>query len=287
MARFRLRFLLQEFDLRGSEVILGRSPECHITIEDPLVSRQHAQILIQNDVAKIQDLGSRNGVIVNGKTLKGSRVLKDGDRIRLGAQELVFHFAKSTKRETKTTGFMTMCNACGTPFPERSPQCPHCGAAKQQDDTISGLVVEPRRSWTFQLLGEVIERALDSGRAPEAERMLRRAAREVDERLAAGERLDRTQVDSITGFAVDLAILQGSAEWVYWALNVHRHQAIFPANGLIERLEEIDYRKLPEAREYVDEFSEWVRNETQKLRPPPKEDLIDRLSQLTKVSTTV
>ena len=53
MARFRLKFLLQEFDLVGPEVLLGRSPECHVTLEDPLVSRQHARILIGGETAQI------------------------------------------------------------------------------------------------------------------------------------------------------------------------------------------------------------------------------------------
>jgi hypothetical protein len=39
VARFRLRFLLQELDLIGPVVTLGRSSECQITLEDPLVSR--------------------------------------------------------------------------------------------------------------------------------------------------------------------------------------------------------------------------------------------------------
>ena len=69
VARFRLRFLLQELDLVGPEIILGRSPDCQITIEDPLVSRQHARITIANGVARVMDMGSRNGVRVNGNLI--------------------------------------------------------------------------------------------------------------------------------------------------------------------------------------------------------------------------
>ncbi|HBQ16764.1 MAG TPA: hypothetical protein DEF51_38405, partial [Myxococcales bacterium] len=87
LPRFRLRFLLQEFDLVGPEVVLGRSPDCHITIEDPLISRRHAKISIREEEAKIADLGSRNGVRVNGRSIDEEHVLSDGDRIRLGTQE--------------------------------------------------------------------------------------------------------------------------------------------------------------------------------------------------------
>jgi hypothetical protein len=280
MSRYRLKFLLQEFDLRGPEMVLGRSPDCHITIEDPLVSRRHAKIVMADKPAVV-DLESRNGVSVNGERIRGSRVLEDGDRIRIGTQELVFYIATRKKREARTTGFMTVCNACGTPFPEQSAQCPHCGAPRRDDDTISGLLVEPRRSWTFQLLGEVIERAIATGRAVEADRILRRAAREVDERLAAGERLASDEVTAITRFAVRLAQLpDGATEWLHWALNVHRHQALFPSTEVLTHLEELDLDSLPDASAAIADFARWVDRERETLRPPPDSERVDRLQRI-------
>ncbi|MGE3636868.1 MAG: FHA domain-containing protein, partial [Sandaracinaceae bacterium] len=225
MARFRLRFLLQEFDLVGPEIVLGRSPDCHITIEDPLISRRHAKIMIRGDVAAVQDLGSRNGVRINGRAIDGESEIKDGDRIRLGTQELLFSVVRRRDRPARPTGYMRVCHACATPYPEGSPTCPHCGApALEEEDTVSGMMVESRRNWTFQLLGEVIERALSTGRAAEADRLLRRAAKEVDDRLAAGERLDADHISMISTFAVRLARLVGGSEWVAWPLTLHRRQ---------------------------------------------------------------
>jgi len=262
-------------------VVIGRSPDCHITIEDPLVSRRHAVIELGAESASVKDLGSRNGVRVNGEKIDGKQQLTDGDRIRLGTQELVFYVAgREKKRAARTTGFMTVCHECGTPYPEQSPQCPHCGAPRRDDDTISGLMVEPRRSWTFQLLGEVIDRALATGRAQEADRVMRRAAREVDERLAGGERLDVDQVTMITGFALRLAAMLGGAEWVHWALNVHRHQTMFPADGLLEQLEGLDFDAIPDAAKSIDEFQEWAAEQFDTLRPPPPQEHVDRLAAL-------
>lgn len=90
VSRFRLRFLLQEFDLPVGEVVLGRSPECHVTIEDPLISRQHAKILVTQNSCTFVDLGSRNGSRINGRYVTAPTALQDSDRLRLGAQELVF-----------------------------------------------------------------------------------------------------------------------------------------------------------------------------------------------------
>ncbi len=276
--RYRLRFLLQEFDLRGPEVTIGRSPDCHITIEDPLVSRRHARILIDADGARVEDHESRNGVRVNGKRIRGTHDLADGDRVRIGTQELVFNVAQpDARRSVKTTGFMHVCHACSTPFPEQSPTCPHCGAPRREEDTISGLIVEPTRSWTFQLLGEVIERALSQRRAAEAERILRRAAREVDERLAQGERLDGSQVALITSFALRLAALLGGVEWVQWGLNVHRHLELFPQEPVFEALESLDVAALPDARDAVAEFAAWADERAASFTPRPTSAQLARL----------
>lgn len=279
--RYRLRFLLQEFDLRGPEVVIGRSPECHITIEDPLVSRRHARIAVGDDVVEVSDLGSRNGVRVNGAKIDDPTVLTHGDRVRIGTQELVFFVASRGKRSTRTTGFMTVCTKCKTPFPESSAACPHCGEpARDEDATMSGLLVEPRRTWTFQLLGEVIERALKTDRVNEAVRMMRRAAREIDERLTSGEHLDIDQLTVITDFALRLAKQGGDVEWMQWAFNVHRQQSVFPTAALIERLESLDIAGLQGATEVLDEFVDWARAERDTLKPPPPAEAVERLGRL-------
>ena len=94
----------------------------------------------------------------------------------------------------------------------------------QQEDTITGIVVEPSSNWTFQLLGDVIERALSAGRTKEAERMLRRAAGEVSQRSATGARLDAMNLATIAVYAIRLAKQAGESEWLEWALTTHREQ---------------------------------------------------------------
>lgn len=259
MARYRLRFLLQEFDLSGPEVIIGRSPDCHITIEDPLVSRHHAKLRVSDESATVMDLGSRNGVRLNGRAIEGEAVLKDGDRIRLGTQELVFTHVHRPERAARPTGFMCVCRACGTPYPEGAAACPHCGAPAQPDEdtTISGLRVEPKRNWTFQLLAEVIEKALATGRSMEADRLMRRAAKEVDERLAEGERIDPAQVAMICTFALRLAVLVGGSEWLAWALTLHKRQNLLPSGVVLAELAALDRDSFPEYVRIVEQFVTW------------------------------
>jgi pSer/pThr/pTyr-binding forkhead associated (FHA) protein len=67
------------------------------------VSRQHARLTIEGEVATLEDLGSKNGTFVGDERLSSPRVLRDGDEIRLGqAVRLVYYKAEGD--ETKTEG---------------------------------------------------------------------------------------------------------------------------------------------------------------------------------------
>ena len=72
------------------EVILGRSPSCDIPLEDSKVSRRHARIAIEEGTARVSDLGSRNGTIVNGEKIEAEAVLLPGDRVQVGDTTVLF-----------------------------------------------------------------------------------------------------------------------------------------------------------------------------------------------------
>ncbi|MFW6067400.1 MAG: FHA domain-containing protein [Myxococcota bacterium] len=279
MARHRLRFLLQEFDLPAAEVDIGRGPECHVTVEDPMVSRRHARIRVRGEDVDIQDLGSRNGVRINGRQIQGAAPLQHGDRIRLGTQELVFIVADARETSTRTTGYLSVCGSCGKPYPEQSAACPHCGVSSRDDDTLSGVALEPRQTFTFQLLGQVIERAIQSGRAQEADRVMRRAAQELEERLGHGDRLDGGQLGTMARYAVDLAELCKDPSWVRWLFDLHRRQGALPAAAVVDRLEASG---VPGVAEEAGTFVHWVREQATK-GPAGDPALLRRLDSLARL----
>ena len=80
----------------GSEVRLGRSAKNDITIEDPQCSRVHALIRRIDDRYVLSDLGSANGVAVNGEQVLMPRTLTEGDRIEMGETVLRFHLRPLT-----------------------------------------------------------------------------------------------------------------------------------------------------------------------------------------------
>jgi VWFA-related protein len=75
--------------LVGKVVSLGSGPENSIRIMDGAVSGKHAGVAVDNDKFEIVDLGSKNGVLVNGKKTP-RRFLRNGDIITLGMTEFKF-----------------------------------------------------------------------------------------------------------------------------------------------------------------------------------------------------
>jgi hypothetical protein len=69
---------------------IGRSHDCEIVLEDVGISRRHAEIRPRGSGWTIEDLGSTNGVLVNGEDIRGARSLHSGDRVELGSTEIVF-----------------------------------------------------------------------------------------------------------------------------------------------------------------------------------------------------
>jgi pSer/pThr/pTyr-binding forkhead associated (FHA) protein len=75
--------------LRPGLISIGRSPDNDVVLQEPLVSRRHARIECAEGRCAIEDLGSANGLFVNGRRVKQA-TLAPGDRLRLGNVELVY-----------------------------------------------------------------------------------------------------------------------------------------------------------------------------------------------------
>ena len=69
---------------------LGRSRDCEIVLDDANVSRRHAEVRPSGGSWIVRDLGSTNGVKVNGRRITGAQSLKRGDAIELGTSRVIF-----------------------------------------------------------------------------------------------------------------------------------------------------------------------------------------------------
>jgi two-component system, cell cycle response regulator len=84
----RGRSLGRRVDLAGEPVVIGRGSDAGLAIDDAHISRSHARVLRVPEGFVIEDLGSKNGVFVNGVRVR-RHVMRDGDRIQLASSSLI------------------------------------------------------------------------------------------------------------------------------------------------------------------------------------------------------
>ena len=76
--------------LAEGENVIGRDPSCGVWLDQPGVSRHHARVVVTDDVAEIEDLGSTNGTFVSEIAIAGPHQLRDADIIQVGTVDLKY-----------------------------------------------------------------------------------------------------------------------------------------------------------------------------------------------------
>jgi hypothetical protein len=214
--RFRLRYLQHDLELNEGTFAVGRNASCQLSLDDPLVSRRHAIFEVAGANVTIDDLGSRNGVIVNGHRIDGKVALNVGDRILIGSQELTLLAARDAMAGGGGgVGKMTL--------PKMRVNTPSSGFPPVQieSDPEPSMV---RRADQFKLLSGVAEKALAMGKAGEAERLLASALADVIEATRAGRPLPPTLVDQAAKFSAKLATATGKGGWADYVIELYAAQ---------------------------------------------------------------
>lgn len=83
------------YELDSGTIVFGRNPrQCDVVLEHFAVSREHARITLDDGIAYIEDLDSRNGVLVNGQVIAagpaGRQRLYSGDCFRIATFEFIY-----------------------------------------------------------------------------------------------------------------------------------------------------------------------------------------------------
>lgn len=214
--RFRLRYLQHDLELNEGTFAVGRNASCQLSLDDPLVSRRHAIFELQGGTVTIEDLNSRNGVIVNGHRIESKINLNVGDRILIGSQELTLLAARDAQGGPGGgVGKMTL--------PKMKVSTPSSGFPPVQieSDPEPSMV---RRADQFKLLSGVAEKALAMGKAGEAERLLASALADVIEATRAGRPLPPTLVDQAAKFSAKLATATGKGGWADYVIELYAAQ---------------------------------------------------------------
>ena len=82
--------------LEIAPVVIGRSPDADVVVPNALMSRKHARVWWDGERYLVEDLGTRNGTLVNRDVLSAPRPLKDGDEIVLPGMVLAFRSTEET-----------------------------------------------------------------------------------------------------------------------------------------------------------------------------------------------
>lgn len=79
-------------ELPLGETIVGRDTACTLRFNDPAVSRRHLRFIRRASEVFVEDLGSSNGTLLNGKPVQ-RRMLRNGDEVTIGNTVLVYREA--------------------------------------------------------------------------------------------------------------------------------------------------------------------------------------------------
>jgi pSer/pThr/pTyr-binding forkhead associated (FHA) protein len=202
--RFWLEHEGQNVELRRGTLVVGRSSSCHLVLEDSMVSRRHAELIVFDDSVTVKDLGSVNGLYVNARRLEGSLRLKEGDVLQIGQREFVL---RSLARETApiSSDRQAAETLHGDVTLGEDPE--------SEDQTHVGDV--------FDVLGSVAEKVLALDRGDEAERILSGLLQSILRDARDGREITTEISERAASYAVRLASATTRASWLDYAVELY------------------------------------------------------------------
>lgn len=248
------------------EFVVGRSSSCSLAVDDALVSRRHAVFHVTGEGVEVEDLGSRNGVIVNGGQIEGRRALKHLDRIVIGAQELLL--VRVQQEETRA---------------ERGARPTLAGMTldlpvMRADD----IPDEPTVHRSESVLDRIADKALALGRFDEAERMLGRKLKELLTEAQGGKKITDEQLFAATSYALRLAEGTRKGTWLDWIFEMHDATARLLDADAIGRLHDLVRRIRYPGSKALKSYIEHMRRRADTFTPSQR-FLLQRLEGIERV----
>jgi FHA domain len=212
----RLTISGAELSLGRGDHVIGRSSECAILIEDPLASRRHAILTVGEDRVTIRDLGSRNGVLVNGSDVADDHALAEDDLIMIGSQAMVVaqicragQGARAIEKPQKPTALGRVKVQKRAPLDTAA----FADALAANITTLSQTSPLGRPANAFQMISEAARHAIATGRPEKAEKILEVPLTEVLDMLRAGQEVEGEIVDIAVDGALRLVEVTPHERW--------------------------------------------------------------------------
>ena len=219
------------FPMRDGEIALGRSSQCEVVLVDGRASRRHALIRISGGQATIEDLGSRNGVLVDGMQVMEPMTLLLGSRITIGSTNLVVVDTPGTAGDTADD------------VARMRRKTRDSAAATEPGDVFGGLLNQCAKD-------------LDAGRVSDAEFSITNLLMSLKAGVERGANIDPKFFELATELASLLAEQTGDHDWLDRAIELHRVGSRVLGPVALRRIEAGDVRPDPTVlAEYVEEVS--------------------------------
>lgn len=84
------RRVMQAYDFKQPSIVVGRDESADVVVDNPSVSRRHAEIRLGDEGWVVEDLGSSNGTFLKGQKIAGPQSIGLGDEIGFGKFSIVF-----------------------------------------------------------------------------------------------------------------------------------------------------------------------------------------------------
>ena len=203
-----LNYRGRELLLGSGKFLIGRDPGCQVVVDEPRVSRRHARLDVYQDGGSITDLGSVNGVHVNGARLGAApRELRNGDVVSIGRQELLVRFRASTDNDARQRRFATT---------EALLDPAQVAATDLEEEPSRPTEITVGAALIFQ----VAARVLDAGATREAEDMVGDHLQGVLRDLTRGKPVAAETVAVATSLALRLARRTQKGAWFDFVIDV-------------------------------------------------------------------
>jgi hypothetical protein len=233
--RVWLRFQNQrDFELVAGVTIVGRGDGCQLILDDPLVSRRHACFVVDDREITVKDLGSTNGVLVNGTRVDDMQLIVPGDQITIGRHNaelcwVPFSAAERSPRPRQMHSGRPAVDTMVDQRPLRDSEAPRTDF----DDAEAESTHQTR---VLEMLSGVAEKAFELGRGADAERILRRPLESILERLEAGAVVDARESADAGLLAVRLARATGQGAWIDYVFRLFAELGRLPTPAIVDEL---------------------------------------------------
>jgi pSer/pThr/pTyr-binding forkhead associated (FHA) protein len=194
-------------ELRSGSLLIGRLAECDLMLDEVLVSRMHARLLVTSEGVTLEDLHSTNGVYVNGDRITQAAALNVGDRALIGSQEISF---SEIGTDPAPNSSFNLEEPRTSPIVETS----HSGSKP-------GAIPITTRADALQLLGTMARRLANEHKAEQAPRMLGPHLRGILRGAGSGLVVPEALSTLASEYALDLAHWTADPRWLDYVVELH------------------------------------------------------------------